>query len=381
MIRGLTPARSGRYSRCMKLFPKRRWLRWLAVIVPIVLVGVAVWAYFAFAWIFFVKPGPGGPNLGLAITQVAGSAAGTPGFHDGPAPVSLLAKPIRLAADLDGGIIFADINNHAIRRLSPAGIVTTLAGGPDRKGHQDGPAGQAKFKSPHGVAVRSDGIIAVAEAGNHDIRLLTPVAGPAGGGYTVSTLSGHSRKSGMQGGPNESARFHAPHAVAWTPDGDLYVADIGNARIRIIQNGVTRTVAGTTRKGQADGDLATGTLKYPMDLTLDASGALWIADAGSLTIRKWSRDAGLTTPFPGLRLAMPHGITLGPDGAVIVAELNGQRVLSFNPRDGGVTTLCGTTAKGLDQGRLNRPAAVLACGRTLWIADLGNHRLVRVELP
>lgn len=365
----------------MKLLPKRRWLRWLAIGLPSVLLGLGIWGYFAFAWIFFVNPGPGGPNLNLAITQVAGSPAGEAGFADGSAAASRLAKPIRLAADTDGGLVVVDINNHAIRRLGADGSVTTLAGGPDRKGHQDGPASEAKFKSPHGIAVRADGVIAVAEAGNHDIRLLTPVAGATPRTYVVSTLAGYSRKSGMQDGSNETARFNAPHAVAWSPGGELYVADIGNARIRMIHGGTTTTVAGTSRKGRADGDLATGTLQYPMDFTLDASGALWIADAGSLTIRKWSRETGLTTPFPGLQMAMPHGITLGPDGAVIVAELNGQRVLSFNPRDGQVTTLCGTTEKGLGQGRLNRPAAVVTRGHSLWIADLGNHRVVRVELP
>jgi sugar lactone lactonase YvrE len=365
----------------MKILPKRRWLRWLIISLPLILVALGLWAYFAFAWIFFVKPGPGGPNLNLAITQVAGSPAGEAGFVDGSATVSRLAKPIRLAADNHGGLVFADINNHAIRCLQPDGTVTTLAGGPDRKGHQDGSSSDAKFKSPHGVAVRSDGVIAVAEAGNNDIRLLTPVAGATPPAYLVSTLAGFSRKTGMQDGANETARFNAPHAVAWSPNGALYVADIGNARIRMIHEGVTQTVAGTSRKGQADGNLETGTLKYPMDLTLDANGALWIADAGSLTIRKWSREAGLTTPFPGLQLAMPHGIAVGPDGSVIVAELNGQRVLSFNPRDGNVTTLCGTTQKGIGEGRLNRPAAVMTLGHTLWIADLGNHRIVKVELP
>jgi DNA-binding beta-propeller fold protein YncE len=366
----------------MKRFLMKRWVRWLAVGLPLLVLALVGWGYFAFAWIFFVKPGAGGPNLGLDLVQVAGSPEGSPGFQDGPASASRLAKPIRLATDHHGGIVFADINNHAVRLLQADGTVVTLAGGPDRKGHQDGPAGEARFNSPHGVAVRqADGVIAVAEAGNNAIRLLTPVAGGSPRAYVVSTLAGFSRKRGMQDGPNETARFNAPHAVAWSPGGELYVADIGNARIRMLHQGVCSTVAGTSRKGQADGDLATGTLKYPMDLALDASGALWIADAGSLTIRKWTRESGLTTPFPGLRLAMPHGITLGPDGAVIVAELNGQRVLSFNPHDGAVTTLCGTTAKGLGQGRLNRPAAVLADGGKVWIADLGNHRLVRVTLP
>ena len=191
----------------------------------------------------------------------------------------------------------------------------------------------------------------------------------------------------MRDGPVEQALFNAPHAVAWGPEGELYIADIGNARIRVIKDGVggvCSTIAGTGSRGATDGDLKTGTLNFPMDFALAADGSLWIADAGSLTIRRWSRENGLTTPFPGLQLAMPHGITIVTGGRVpgevIVAELNGQRVLGFDPATGAVRTLCGTTEKGIGQGRLNRPAAVLAVGRTVWIADLGNHRIATVEL-
>lgn len=358
-----------------------RWLRWPVFGIPLILAGLAAWAYFAFAWIFFVKAGPAAADLSLPITQAAGSPHGEAGLRDGPGPTALLAKPIRLARDPEGGVVFADINNHAIRRLRPDGSVETLTGGPDRKGHRDGPAADAQFGSPHGVAVRDDGVIAVAEAGNHTIRLLTPEPGAEGRRYLVSTLAGLPGKSGMRDGPNATALFSSPHAVVWSPTGELFVADIGNARIRVITGDTTRTVAGCDRKGADDGGPDTGTLKYPMDLTLDPSGNLWIADAGTLTIRRWSAEAGLTTPFPGLRLAMPHGIAVGADGSVIVAELNGQRVISVAPETGNITTLCGTTKKGRGEGQLNRPAAVLLDHRTLWVADLGNHRLVWVPLP
>ncbi len=358
-----------------------RWLRWPVFLSPVLIVGLVVWAYFAFAWIFFVKPQPVAKDLRLPLTQVAGSPAGEAGLRDGPGPVSLLAKPIRLASDPAGGLVFADINNHAIRRLRQDGTVETLAGSPGRVGHKDGPAAVAEFRSPHGVAVRADGVIAVAEASNHTIRLMTPVEGAGGRSYQVSTLAGKPGKSGMADGANEEALFKSPHAVLWAPGGELFVADIGNARIRVIAGGKTRTVAGCSRKGAEDGGLETGTLKYPMDIAMDAKGRLWIADAGSLTLRRWSPEGGLVTPFPGLQLAMPHGIAIGPDGAVIVAELNGQRVLSFAPEGGEITSLCGTMEKGAGAAQLNRPAAVLVDGRTLWIADLANHRLVWTELP
>ncbi len=360
---------------------KRRWLKWCGAIAAAALLATGTYAYFSFAWIFFVGPGDGGPSLSLEIVQAAGAADGKEGFADGPGEEARMFKPIRLAATPRGSLVFADINNHAVRVLEPSGHVRTLAGGPDKKGHLDGPAETAKLRSPHGVAVRADGVIAVAEAGNNDIRLLTPIAGADPVRYTVSTLAGSPDHSGMKDGPASQALFSAPHAVAWGPRGELYVADIGNSRIRCIERETCTTIAGTGRRGDADGDLATGTLDFPMDIALAADGALWIADAGSLRIRRWSPAVGLTTPFAGQRLAMPHGITLGPRGEVIVAELNGQRVLSFDPASGAARTLCGTTEKGLGNGRLNRPAAVLADGQTVWIADLSNHRIVKVMLP
>ena len=84
--------------------------------------------------------------------------------------------------------------------------------------------------------------------------------------------------------------------------------------------------------------------------------------------------------FPGQRLAMPHGVAVAGE-RVFVLEMNGQRILMFDPTTGTVSTLCGTTEKGNDPGRLNRPAAVLAQRDILWIADLGNHRIVTVPLP
>ncbi len=102
-------------------------------------------------------------------------------------------------------------------------------------------------------------------------------------------------------------------------------------------------------------------------------------DAGTLTIRRWRAGFGLDTPFPGLQLAMPHGITLLPD-AIAVAELYGHRLLRFERRNGEVSTICGTTEKGDGGGQLQKPAALLFDGERLWIADMGNHRIVTCPL-
>lgn len=346
----------------------------LLIILSLValLAGLGGWLWMRFLWVFFVKPAPAGPSLGLPIAVLAGHSDGRAGLFDGKGGEARMNKPIRLAALDTHTLVFADINNHAIRAVDLEGQVRTLAGAPDRKGYQDGPGKVAAFKGPHGVAVRADGAIAVAEASNHTIRLLTP---DGQGAYVVSTLAGRAGESGFRDGAAMEARFSSPHAVAWGASGELYIADIANARIRRLQDGRVSTVAGTGTRGQEDG--AQGTLNWPMDLVVDGDGSLWIADSGSLTIRRFLPGQGLTTPFPGLRMAMPHGIALlGRE--VVVAELNGQRVLAFDRSTGSPRVLCGTTEKGREGGRLNRPAAVLVHEGRLWIADLGNHRIVSV---
>ena len=164
-------------------------------------------------------------------------------------------KPIRLAPFGPDAVLVADIYNHAIRSVSKDGRVRTIAGAPDRKGHEDGPAATARFASPHGVATAAGGLIAVAEAEGHTLRLLTPKT-DAAGGYEVSTLAGTPGKSGGADGPARQALFNSPHAALWGEDGALYTPDIGNATIRRVRNGMVEAVAG------AGGDK----LVYPIDI-------------------------------------------------------------------------------------------------------------------
>lgn len=353
----------------------RRWLKPMLITLALLLLAAGLWIWFAFLRVFFVKPGHGGAHLHLAAKVLAGSLDGASGFVDSQGTLARLDKPIRLARLDATTVVFADINNHAIRSVDLEGRVQTLAGGPDKEGYQDGPAETARFKSPHGVAVRADGAIAVAEVGNHAIRLLVP---RSHGGYEVMTLAGGSGRSGMQDGPASTARFDSPHALLWGPSGELFVADIGNARVRRIQNGQVSTVAGDGRRGLRDG--APGRLSWPMDLCLDDQGTLWIADCGTLTLRIWRSESGLGTPFPGLQMAMPHGISSRGD-QILVAEMNGQRILAFDRRTGQVSTLYGSGQRGRGEDELNRPAALLADGDRIWIADLYNHRIMALSLP
>jgi hypothetical protein len=301
-----------------------------------------------------------------ALTVVAGS--GVAGFADGQGAAAQFHKPIRLAPFGPDAVLVSDIYNHALRVVTKAGVVRTLAGAPDRKGHQDGPAAEARFASPHGVAVAADGRIAVAEAEGHVIRLLAKDA-KAAGGYVVSTLAGQPGQKGMQDGPAAQALFNSPHATLWTADGAVVTTDIGNGRLRRVKAGQVETIAGAEK----------GTFVYPMDIAPAAQGAILIADAGSHQIRVLAPAGALTTLALDAPLSTPHGVAAGPDGTVYVADMKSHRVLAVDAR-GHVSVVAGTGEAGSRPGQLNRPAAVLVHAGWLWIADLDNHRISALPL-
>jgi DNA-binding beta-propeller fold protein YncE len=301
------------------------------------------------------------------MTIVAGS--GIAGFADGVGADARFNKPIRLAPFGPDAVLVADIFNHAIRSVSKDGRVRTIAGSPDRKGHEDGPAAAARFASPHGVGTLPDGRIAVAEAEGHTLRMLTPAAGAAGG-YQVSTLAGTPGKSGGADGPALQALFNSPHAALWGEDGALYAPDIGNAAIRRVRNGVVDTVAGSGRDKMV----------YPMDIAWMRDGRMIVADAGANSLRTWRAGEPLGTLTVQGTLATPHGVAAGPDGTVYVADMKSQRVLAIDAA-GRITTIAGVEGQaGADGSHLNRPAAVLAHAGWLWVADLDNHRICAVPL-
>jgi DNA-binding beta-propeller fold protein YncE len=309
----------------------------------------------------------GGTAAPPQMRLVAGS--GVAGFADGVGSDARFNKPIRLAPFGPDAVLVSDIFNHAIRSVSKDGRVRTIAGAPDRKGHEDGPAATARFASPHGVGTAADGRIAVAEAEGHTLRLLTLKAGVAGG-YEVTTVAGTPGKSGGADGPALQALFNSPHAALWGEDGSIYTPDIGNATIRRVRNGVVDTVTGS----------GSDKMVYPMDIAWMKDGRLVVADAGANLLRTWRPGEPLGTFAVQGALATPHGVAVGPDGTLYVADMKSQRVLAIDAA-GRVTTVAGVEGQaGSDAAHLNRPSAVLVHAGWLWIADLDNHRICAVAL-
>lgn len=155
--------------------------------------------------------------------------AGSPefGFVDRKGTAARFDYPVGLALDRIGGLVVGDQNNHAIRRILPDREVVTIAG-TGKKGHRDGPGKEAMFNFPHHVAVDAQGNVYVADSFNHCIRKITP------DGF-VSTIAGNPGKAGYTDGPAGQSLFDEPHGVALDSKGNLYVADTKNDCIRVIQ--------------------------------------------------------------------------------------------------------------------------------------------------
>ena len=210
------------------------------------------------------------------VSTVAGS--GTAGFADGSSGAAKFNEPYGIAADAQGNLYVADEGNNRIRKITPAGVVSTLAGN-GSFGSIDGNGASATFSSPTGVTVDAQGNLYVADRlGNH-IRKVTPNG-------DVSTVAG-SGASGSADGNGTAAQFRLPAGITLASNGNLYVTDESNHSIRMITPaGVVSTIAGTGKKGFADGNGVAAQFSDPLGITSDAQGNLYVADFGYHRIRK-----------------------------------------------------------------------------------------------
>jgi sugar lactone lactonase YvrE len=181
--------------------------------------------------------------------------------------------PKGLAMDAAGNIYVADSGNSTIRKITPKGTVTTLAGTPGVSGSTDGTGAAARFNSPSNIAVGADGNLYVADTGNHTIRKITPDG-------LVTTLAGTAGARGSANGTGAAAEFNVPWGVAADAAGNVYVADTYNYLIRkITPQGVVSTLAGKSgTQGGANGAGTNATFHGPRGMTIDSAGNLYITD-------------------------------------------------------------------------------------------------------
>jgi len=214
------------------------------------------------------------------VSTLAGSLEH--GYSDGPGLDARFKIPANIAVDDAGNVYIADTNNHRIRMLSVGGTVSTIAGRMDAgyaAGYADGPASEARFQHPYGVAVDETGNVYVADTDNHCIRVIAPDG-------QVTTLAG-AKEPGYVDGQGSEARFNFPRDITIDAEGNLYVADMANHRIRkITPDGVVTTLAGSGEPDNADGPAGEAQFRLPEGIAVDFEGNLIVADTGNHRIRK-----------------------------------------------------------------------------------------------
>ena len=227
-----------------------------------------------------------------AISTVAGN--GTLGYSGdaGPATSAQLAYPCGVAFDQSGDMYIADSGNNVIREVTPAGTITTIAGNNTRGYSGDqAQATAAQLYAPLGLAFDAAGNLYVSDSGNQVIRVI----GTTGNIGTFAGLleAGYSGDGGLA----TAAQFYYPKGLAMDSSGNLYIADMGNSVIRKISNGIVTTVAGNGRAGfSGDGGAATiAQLFSPDSLAVDNFGNLYIADVGNQRIREVLANGTITT--------------------------------------------------------------------------------------
>jgi sugar lactone lactonase YvrE len=329
-----------------------------------------------------------------ASAQVIGAGTGY-GGDNGPAIEASLDAPGGIAVTSDGGVYFADSNNHVIRRIDARNNISTVVGDNARGaafGGDFGAATAAQLDTPSDVAIAPDGDLIIADAYNHRIRRVDRETG------VITTIAGTGRDT-YDGDeqPATKAALHAPNAVAAAANGDVYIADTLNYRIRMIDHatGLIHTVAGVGVPGEngtvGDGGPATAAfLNMPSDVVIGPTGDIYIADMHHQRVRRIDARTRLIFTIAGTG---QWGYA-GDGGRATEALLAGPAGLAVVPEPGGVTLYIAdyynghVRAVGPDgiirdvspEGRMTfgTPTRVAyAAGRgTLWIADSSGDRLI-----
>ena len=312
---------------------------------------------------------------GVTVSTLAGQA-GASGSADGTGTAARFSFPSRLRRwTARGNIYVADTANHTVRKITPAGVVTTLAGTAGASGNADGTGPAARFNHPAGAAVDSTGTVYVADTDNNSVRkiaaggvvstLATGFNGPSGiaadgvgtiyvgdtlnhvirkitSAGAVSTLAGAVGLSGSADGTGSAARFHGPQGLAIDGAGNLYVADTNNDTIRkvVLASGAVTTVAGQAgASGATDGTGSQARFFFPSGVAIDAAGNLYVADTDNSTVRELA-PSGVVSTFAGqpgttgsadgldgaTRFDFPAGLAIGNASTIYVADTNNHAI-------------------------------------------------------
>ncbi|MBS0663652.1 MAG: hypothetical protein JSR48_10350 [Verrucomicrobia bacterium] len=335
------------------------------------------------------------PAAGVSSSYYFTTYAGVIGYYgtmDGVGTGAAFNFPNDVALDQSGNLYVADTGNSSIRKIAPGGVVTTLAGAPGMAGYADGQGTAARFNAPRGLTVDGSGVVYVADYGNHVIRKVTPDG-------TVTTLAGKAGTTGSLDGNGTAATFNQPIAVKVDSSGNLLVSDFQNFTIRkVTPAGVVTTVAGKAGSpaNWVDGTGPAARFAGPAGLAFDSAGNLYIADSHNYVVRKMTPDGVVTTVAgtaanPGTDDGTPgkfnqcYGVAVDSAGNIYVADTANETIRMVAP-NGSVTTLGGTPGvKGVASGAGSSTlfydpiGLAVAADGTLYIADANNSAIRRAS--
>ena len=328
------------------------------------------------------------------INTIAGTGVDGYNGDGGLAAQAQLSYPYGLTMDNSGNLYIADTYNSSIRKITPEGIISTIAGTGDYGYSGDGGlATQAQLDEPYGLTIDSAGNLYIADTYNNCIRKVTPEG-------IISTIAGTGDYGySGDGGLAVQAQLDSPYDLTMDNAGNLYIADTYNYRIRkVTPEGIISTIAGTGDYGYSgDGGLATqAQLDDPHGITIDAAGNLYIADTYNNRIRKVSSEGIITTiagtgnyGYSGYgslatqaQLDEPYGLTMDSTGNLYIADTYNYRIRKVTP-EGIITTIAGTGDFGYsgDGGQATQAQLYESYGLTtdstgnLYIADTYNNRI------
>ncbi len=336
--------------------------------------------------------------LALGQSYTVSTVAGTDTLRDGgPATSSLLRRPFGVAVDSAGNTYVADMSDHRVRKITPAGIISTFAGnGQQGFSGENTAAIEAQLDSPQGLAVDAE-FLYIADYGNERVRkvslktgMITTIGG--NGSFTASGDGGQATSAGMD-----------PYNLAVDNKGNVFIADYYNSRIRrIATNGIITTVAGTGAEGYSgdNGQANLATLFLPSGVAVDSDGVLYISDLGNSVIRKVSSSGIITTiagtglafdfgdngPATAAYLVYPDAVALNAAGSQLYISTF-DRIRVINLSSGIISAYAGFGDIGFrgDGGHPSQAVFYLPLGLTVapngdvLIGDTGNYRLRKVS--
>lgn len=322
------------------------------------------------------------------VSTFAGS--GKAGYAEGTGIAAQFNGPTDVALDPFGNIYVTDGLNQRIRMITPAAITSTLAG-TGMSGNVNGPGASAQFSQPNYLATDAAGNIYETDFFSNWVRKITPMG-------LVATLAGKT-SPGYANGTGTAANFNAPTDLVADANGNVYVADYNNHRIRKIDpNGVVTTFAGSNTTGAADGTGEAAQFRYPNGITIDAAGNLYVADSQSNNIRRITPGAVVTTitgsaagyadgPVAKARFNQPQGLAIDAAGNLYVADVLNYCIRKIST-DGVVSTVAGNgsgnSAPGFKDGAgdvalFNRPLGLtIDAAGTIYVADQNNNRIRKI---